>query len=275
MVNFQCVPLCENCHSCQRDVKTDVYLCNICKEGYYAKNGVCQKCSSTCKNSACERTTAQCLEGCIDGWTGLLCNIPEDGTKLPVTACEGSCLTCNADTRQCSSCIAGMWGKSCEQKCPSHCSVCDQQTGQCMVVCSKYCQKSVNMVSCNNVTGACLQGCQDGWYGDQCQNMCAQNCIDKECDRTTGHCTKGCSPGWKGFTCSEANKMPAVPSVAMIAVAVVAAIVVVAIIISTFVFCRFRKKRLDEKEHSYTNVTYSSNAPSQYTNNGFMLDSVM
>lgn len=37
----------------------------------------------------------------------------------------------------------------------------------------------------------------------------------------------------------EANKMPAVPSVAMIAVAVVAAIVVVAIIISTFVFCRY------------------------------------
>lgn len=43
----------------------------------------------------------------------------------------------------------------------------------------------------------------------------------------------------------------------------------------SFFFYRFRKKRLDEKEHSYTNVTYSSNAPSQYTNNGFMLDSVM
>lgn len=202
MVNFKCVAFCENCDSCQRDEETGVSSCVTCKEGFYAKNGVCQKCSSTCKNSACERTTAQCLEGCIEGWTGLLCNIPEDGTKLPATACEGSCLTCNANTRKCSSCIAGMWGQSCQQKCPSHCNVCDQQTGQCMVVCSKYCQKNVNMVSCNNVTGACLQGCEDGWYGDQCQNMCTQNCIDKECNRKTGHCNKGCSPGWIGLTCS-------------------------------------------------------------------------
>lgn len=45
--------------------------------------------------------------------------------------------------------------------------------------------------------------------------------------------------------------------------------------VNLYFFVRFRKKRLDEKEHAYTNVTYSNNAPSQYTNNGFMLDSVM
>lgn len=198
-------PSCEqpcgpNCITC--GTETNGVSCTKCKPGYYANNGLCQKCSSTCKNSMCEGTTAQCLEGCEKGWKGILCNIPEDGTKLPITGCEGSCLTCNLETKKCSSCIAGMWGENCQQKCPSRCTLCEQRTGQCMIVCSKYCNKiSQNFPSCNNVTGACVQGCEDGWYGEQCQNKCALNCINGVCDQELGHCSYGCSPGWKGITC--------------------------------------------------------------------------
>lgn len=201
-INAGCdLPCGENCISCKQGSMPNVPFCTRCKEGYHAKYGACQKCSSTCKNNACEESTAQCLEGCVEGWTDLLCNVPKDGTKIPTTECEGSCLTCNSATKQCSSCIAGMWGKNCHQKCPSECNGCDQQTGQCMVVCSKYCNKNANSLSCHNITGACLQGCEDGWYGDQCQNRCSPNCVEGVCERTFGHCVKGCAPGWKGSTC--------------------------------------------------------------------------
>ncbi|XP_062604017.1 multiple epidermal growth factor-like domains protein 6 [Saccostrea cucullata] len=272
LINAGCDRSCgENCISCEPVSNPSEPLCTKCKDGYYTRYGLCQKCSSTCKNGACEGTTAQCLEGCVEGWTGLLCNTPMDGTKIPTTDCLGSCLTCNQATKQCSSCIAGMWGKNCKQRCPAKCDTCDQQTGQCMVVCSKYCNRNVNSISCNNVTGACLQGCEDGWYGDQCQKRCPPNCIDGTCERTQGHCVTGCVPGWKGITCSESSKSTAIPSMGMIAGAVIAAIVGVAIIvIITYFFCCRKKKRVEKDDDTYTNISYPP-----YTNNGFMLDSGM
>ena len=50
-----------------------------------------------------------------------------------------------------------------------------------------------------------LLGCENGTYGENCNNMCG-HCIDGEfCDHTNGSCLNGCNPGYVGDECKTSE----------------------------------------------------------------------
>ncbi|KAK6184536.1 hypothetical protein SNE40_006989 [Patella caerulea] len=71
---------------------------------------------------------------------------------------------------------------------------------------------------CNQLTGACSNGCLPGWSGQSCQTECPDgsygyNCsgicdnrhclAPSSCDKITGACDNGCLPGWRLHNCSQ------------------------------------------------------------------------
>ncbi|XP_062592941.1 receptor-type tyrosine-protein phosphatase delta-like [Saccostrea cucullata] len=81
--------------------------------------------------------------------------------------------------------------------------------------CTNRCLNCLNS-ACNAGNGICIQGCEDGYMGQRCEqtcitgrfgrncsSVCNRNCRLKSCENTQGGCTNGCEPGWEGFNCSE------------------------------------------------------------------------
>ncbi|GFS06330.1 multiple epidermal growth factor-like domains 10 [Elysia marginata] len=74
----------------------------------------------------------------------------------------------------------------------------------CSRPCSHHCQGSGIPQTCDHVTGACLQECQDGRVGEQCQyDKCSENCNggSSMCSHPWGTCSLGCKPGYLGLHC--------------------------------------------------------------------------
>ena len=58
----------------------------------------------------------------------------------------------------------------------------------------------------------CKQKCEEGYYGDGCQHRC--HCNDNlTCDYVTGMCLNNCDPGWMGDDCDQCKQMGVFPSV--------------------------------------------------------------
>ncbi|XP_053400711.1 platelet endothelial aggregation receptor 1-like [Mercenaria mercenaria] len=94
------------------------------------------------------------------------------------------------DFRVYKGCESGFFGSDCREHCSSTCYPSGQFT-------------------CDNIEGACLNGCVAGWKGTQCGNECEHgkwgrdcaetcgNCFSATCNKTNGHCPNGCDAGFK------------------------------------------------------------------------------
>nr|XP_022311640.1 multiple epidermal growth factor-like domains protein 11 [Crassostrea virginica] len=135
----------------------------------------------------------------------------------------------------------GVYGESCEKRCPTNCrdNTCHIQQGTCFgcspgwkgtmcytectkgwygldckLRCSGHCRDNA---VCNHVTGDCNGGCAAGWkgtlcdkecedgsYGYNCVHKCSSNCLhDSPCNKTNGHCEQDCKPGYSKPLCDK------------------------------------------------------------------------
>ncbi|XP_046560258.1 multiple epidermal growth factor-like domains protein 11 [Haliotis rubra] len=160
-------------------------------------------CSTSCKRPCleCDRYTGDCVGQCRDGFCGPEClqRCPYPFStcvkscvtprKLKMTDAIGethgsnkeglnanpcteefgnNCIKCN----QCFECLEGYYGSTCNQKCIGNCQFdCDIQTGLCRT-------------------------CKDGFYGDNCSVPCSTTCLGEACERSTGACNDGCREGY-------------------------------------------------------------------------------
>ena len=66
---------------------------------------------------------------------------------------------------------------------------------KCQNSCSTHCKSH----ACNKTNGIC-PGCKDGFYGDMCHIPCDSNC--KACQQANGVCTE-CNFGFYGYQCND------------------------------------------------------------------------
>lgn len=134
----------------------------LCKHGYYRPN--CSlKCSSNCLDSECHQEKGIC-SACNNGSYGDFCD----------QKCFGDCSSCLSDV-ECMECKNDLYyGKTCNLPCNTACI-------------NKTC----------DIAGYCKEGCEDGKYGDRCDQDCLKHCIS--CQNST-MCLE-CEPGYFGISC--------------------------------------------------------------------------
>ena len=189
-----------NCREC-----TSNLYCSSCKIGHWGS--YCQNSCAGCKSSVCDKLYG-CSQGCINGYYPQRQNNENHCKK-----CMDACQTClNSST--CSSCLPGYYSNTNSSciACPSNCldeTICDKRNGSymCDSQCSENCKTSTGR-SCNETYGYCLNGCQVGWFGNQCNEACSKNCKEKICDRNNGSCTSGCIEGYAGSVCMTSRNIP-------------------------------------------------------------------
>ncbi|KAH9515236.1 hypothetical protein Btru_013972 [Bulinus truncatus] len=77
------------------------------------------------------------------------------------------------------------------------------QSGYKGPTCSEVCGKCNGTGDCDQMTGVCINGCLDGYAGPLCDQRCT-NCAGLgACEKKTGYCFEGCNLGFKGKACSE------------------------------------------------------------------------
>lgn len=86
-------------------------------------------------------------------------------------------MICDEPTGHCTQCDTNLTGSKCDIPCGEHC-----RHGKC-------------------IHGACADGCEAGYFGELCSNVCNSTCISNICDTASGICTKGCEVGWEGVFC--------------------------------------------------------------------------
>ncbi|KAL5022721.1 hypothetical protein ScPMuIL_001876 [Solemya velum] len=179
----KCDGRCGHCvnGSCQQD--TGVCDGN-CLGGYWGSN--CNNsCPENCGDQTCSKNTGTCDGECRRGYWGVYCN------KTCSISCKES--VCIKDTGACVSCPIGRWGQQCNTTCPAHCveSTCDISNGSCVNGCT-------DGYRGNN----CAEECIDGYYGTNCTGQCG-NCADgnQTCHHTNGTCLLGCTRPFIGHLC--------------------------------------------------------------------------
>ncbi|KAK3765306.1 hypothetical protein RRG08_027312 [Elysia crispata] len=88
----------------------------------------------------------------------------------------------------------------------------------CSEICSANCGGPSN--ACDNFSGFCLYGCDDGYQGERCEAECAHNTFgancseicspncggpNNACDNFSGFCIDGCDDGYQGERCEAAS----------------------------------------------------------------------
>ena len=76
--------------------------------------------------------------------------------------------------------------------------------------CCAFCRRNLssNEPVCSH-EGVCFLGCEQGYYGLQCNKQCHNNCLVNAtsdlptCDRLDGTCTLGCNDGFYGPRCDR------------------------------------------------------------------------
>ncbi|WAR29618.1 MEG11-like protein [Mya arenaria] len=178
-----CNGSCTNCMTvtCQQSSGT----CNgICVDGYYT-----DQCSRQCIHTGCmtcDRQAGECLT-CKPGLYGVQCSLPCSDQCVPSS--DGN-VYCNKTTGSCiaGACRAGYYGSTCTQTCPGDCR-----------------ENPVDgLTYCDFSTGECLHGCNDGFFGEQCELECSENCAGQvTVCRRDGYCTNGCVDNHYGSFCGE------------------------------------------------------------------------
>ena len=180
-----------------------------CIAGHWSEDCT-NECSEYCSTDTCDLNTGVCTP-CITGWYGQSC----------LFECSARCKDkdCVTEATQCrNGCADGYWGGSCEFSCNTNCNLkaCNKDTGSCMygctnsqywnAICDKTCNSNCVGGVCN-MTGYCQQGCNIGYYSDQCQITClnSSKCIDGTCNRLDGSCPD-CFTSTPGSNCPTAGK---------------------------------------------------------------------
>lgn len=168
--------------------------CYSCIAGYYGIK--CDnKCSFGCQKS-CNMISGSCL--CKHGYYRPNCSLK----------CSSNCLDseCHQEKGICSACNNGSYGDYCDQKCFGDCSSClsDVECMKCKndLYYGKTCNLTCNTACINktcDIAGYCKGGCEDGKYGDRCDQDCLKHCIS--CQNLT-MCLE-CEPGYFGISCQN------------------------------------------------------------------------
>jgi hypothetical protein len=191
-------------------------------------SGSCDfQCSGASFGRDCESTNGACAASnlVVDPYTGAC------------TSMAGNAMSCAgqsafADSNDCPSCPSGQYGPTCAMACPANCGggVCDID-GHCVAgfcnqdtqgnsywgpSCSKQCSANCwqymagitpasssadQFSSCSFWTGHCLVGCNAGWWGLSCTELCPAGC--NGCDRITGDCFYSCNSNTWGRNCDN------------------------------------------------------------------------
>ncbi|XP_046564999.1 platelet endothelial aggregation receptor 1-like [Haliotis rubra] len=179
----------------------------------------CTVCEGGCDGGYCWLSSTSCVSGCVDSYYGLDCK-----------NCSERCKSCNRSTGMCNDCHDPYQGLNCEMSCENCAGSCVSGCGGgckpgfyghwCDKVCSGNCRPGPNKTSdlecdqnasincipeCDNNTGDCIHGCNDGWYGGNCSSRCNRKCADMSCI-VSGSCAAGCAPGYAGTDCSCLEK---------------------------------------------------------------------
>ena len=208
-----CDKLChENCAE-----KCDRYTgrCEGCDPNYFGAN--CTLECRNCVNGLCNQDGGVCKKGCQAGYFD-----PHCAQSCIFDGCEtcdrefGLCLTCKVQN------TTGLFGTACERLCSSHCTpsdggyhICNKETGvceegsclaewwglDCTEPCNTNCKENDNgFRSCYYRDGTCSSGCNDYFWGDQCNKACSERCLGNLCDRDS-KCLVDCIPGTYGPSC--------------------------------------------------------------------------
>jgi hypothetical protein len=130
-------------------------------------------CSKECSTN-CD-STGICQGECNDGWTGEKCS----------EQCIGKCLKCSKDNgNSCLQCVGNFYSTDCSLACSSSCIV-------------------ISVKHTCDADGYCLNGCNQTFWGDTCEQPCPGGCKDLKCDRNNGTCTDGCKDGLIGDKCTQ------------------------------------------------------------------------
>ncbi|KAH3875437.1 hypothetical protein DPMN_038703 [Dreissena polymorpha] len=215
--------------------------CVSCKQGKY--DTLCSlNCSDKCLPRAADGRV-YCARENGQTWFGPSCDIrrpgamPDIGNGYYAGGCNTPCLfancdTCNKDSGQCSTCKTGFYGTRCDLSCSPNCAaningviscskdlgLCDEQRCRpgywdttCTIQCSATCLRdSAGNRICQFSNGTCIVGCEDTYFGSECDSAVAQvcapprfscldTCNDNTCGRTSG-------------VCDECNKLPQLQS---------------------------------------------------------------
>ncbi|XP_067677283.1 multiple epidermal growth factor-like domains protein 10 isoform X2 [Haliotis asinina] len=203
----------------------------VCAYGTYGAN-CAENCSSRhCKTSstACGHIRGACSDdGCVDGWMGIDC------TRVCASGTYGANCTGNCSSRHCKmsstscdhirgacpngECEDGWMGTDCTTallNCPG-----GRYGPGCKEVCSSRNCKTPSPMC--DVTGACTDGCREGWQNADCRipcpggtygSNCSKSCDSRQCKTApttcyheSGTCPTGCREGWIGVDCTQRCK---------------------------------------------------------------------
>ena len=163
--------------------------CIKCQDGFYLSGTVCNQCPLGC--TSC--TGPSMCTACPRGKYGTTCD----------HTCRYSCLDCVSGS-QCTECIPGRYGDYCQLNCPLGCldMVCDKTIGVCLKGCRHgYYLSGEDCTQCPDQCTRCTDSnqctlCISGYYGRNCQDVCASSCRNLHCEKELGTCLEGCVEGY-------------------------------------------------------------------------------
>ncbi|XP_065938298.1 uncharacterized protein [Magallana gigas] len=137
--------------------------------------------------------------GCDSGHYGENCSSNCDHCKNNATCgiqngeCDNNgCAGPGYQPPLCKGCIPGMYGVHCEKNCSRYCRFinCDRKTGACFDGCK------------NGYIGSfCNQTCPFGKYGPNCGEICGHCYNNTVCNHGNGTCLEGCEAGYWNHNC--------------------------------------------------------------------------
>ncbi|KAK3090174.1 hypothetical protein FSP39_009726 [Pinctada imbricata] len=146
-----------DCEQCSVTYAGELY-CQKCIDGKYYdySSKQCVPCSEHCLLPAdgipaCNSTTGVCFNGCNNDYFGMLCD--KTCTIANCTKCRENAY--NNQRTHCSECEVGFYLDVHEERC---------------LKCSEHCAGGYS--NCNAKDGNCMNGCEKGWVGRQCNQPC-------------------------------------------------------------------------------------------------------
>ncbi|KAK3698243.1 hypothetical protein RRG08_026342 [Elysia crispata] len=101
-----------------------------------------------------------------------------------------------------SNCSDDEYGSKCENRCSANCAtatgpgrVCDGVSGACL----RGCQPGYRGIQC-------IEICKNGTYGLDCAERCSATCTANTCDPISGVCEAGCQAGYEGPRCRTSER---------------------------------------------------------------------
>ncbi|XP_060074886.1 multiple epidermal growth factor-like domains protein 6 [Ylistrum balloti] len=218
---------CSICHPGLAGIKCDIKCPSVCSKCMYdptSEQVSCTECTSGLKLPAkdCTCRDDMCLEFATMGDKSA-CNKCKNGTVeylgtcCPCSHCKGGNENCHSMQGCTKGCEPGFYStvSGCDLPCgDEHCTLCQLTRGNAKICtlcedgwypneegcysCSENCAGDGN--PCNNETGVCLNGCNEGWHNHHCDSKCNETCTI--CDNDQGIC-KTCDLGYWGIQCEN------------------------------------------------------------------------